>query len=126
MNVLGTREVELMQPTILCRDDDMLEVVVGGVKAAQAGDPSKLHRRCSRGRLKRLRRGGTSVLIPMHFVQRAIGGSNNHVLSTIVIRVVSRDAIDTATNVRNDVMLNVCQDDSSFIVWSLEQLQEIP
>src|SRR6266567_1161823 len=92
MNLLGVREVDLMQPTILCRNDDMLEVVVGGVKAAQAGDPSELHRRCSGGRPKRLRRGGSSVLIPMNFVQRAIGCSDYHVLSTIVIRVVSRDA----------------------------------
>src|SRR5258708_35613267 len=36
MDVLGVREVEFMQPTILGRDDHMLEVVVGGEKAAQA------------------------------------------------------------------------------------------
>jgi len=54
MNLLGGREVEFMQPTILCRDDHMLEVVVGGEKAAQAVNPAELP--------EPLRRGWSGVL----------------------------------------------------------------
>ena len=91
MNVLGLCEVKLMHPAILCRDDHMLEVVVGSEKAAQAGNPVELR--------EPLRRSGSSGSIPMNFVEGAIVGSGNHVLGAIVIRVVSRNAIDTASDV---------------------------